>query len=46
MRIEEIHQTPKESKIKNAHYSWCTRVSVETANEGIIIIWRIYSLKY
>ena len=33
MRIEEIHQTSRKA---NAHNSWCTRASVETANEEII----------
>ena len=40
MRIEEIYQTSKESKVKNAHYSWYARASVETANEGIISSYR------
>ena len=44
MRIEEIYQTSKESKAENAHYSWYTRASVETANEGIISSYRGFTV--
>jgi hypothetical protein len=44
MRIEEIYQTSKESKVKNAHYSWYVRASVETANEGIISSYRGFTI--